>query len=297
MESQGEGDNVRKKLSYKNLYLCKKNECENLKKKIKYLLFKINILTNNQNKGEKDEVLLLLDLSNYNEMKQYDELIKIFGEEASSGMSILNLDTNEEIQDINQMSKAPPSYKADCKIRMKQSKNEYCVSIKSKKGANPAILNHTPRSAKVFKENGKLYKYLPALDEILKEYIDKRKKQEIGEDIPITSLECLKNNISLKNDFIDVLEYFTFNGTGKGDSKCKANSIMEYRDDKTTFIKCVNEEQKKEYIESIYENIILSLRDKGMPKILSDYCKPWVFHDIKPDGSIKCKGSLHIRIK
>jgi hypothetical protein len=34
-----------------------------------------------------------------------------------------------------------------------------------------------------------------------------------------------------------------------------------------------------------------------MPKVLNEYCKPWVFNDIKPDGSIKHKGSLHIRIK
>ena len=28
-----------------------------------------------------------------------------------------------------------------------------------------------------------------------------------------------------------------------------------------------------------------------------EYCKPWIFEDIKSDGSIKLKGSLHIRVK
>jgi hypothetical protein len=34
-----------------------------------------------------------------------------------------------------------------------------------------------------------------------------------------------------------------------------------------------------------------------MPKVITDYCKPWVFNDCKSDGVIKYKGCLHIRIK
>ena len=37
--------------------------------------------------------------------------------------------------------------------------------------------------------------------------------------------------------------------------------------------------------------------EKGMPKLIQEICKTWVFDDIKPDGSIKYKGSLHIRHK
>ena len=47
---------------YKKLYHEEKERNEILEKKNKYFLAKINILTNNQNIGEKDEVLLLLDL-------------------------------------------------------------------------------------------------------------------------------------------------------------------------------------------------------------------------------------------
>ncbi len=282
---------------FRTLYLQEEEKNDMLKKIIEYLSVKNRILNTHKNIGERDELLLKLEIYHLNETKQFDKLHNIFGEEASSGISILNLVTNEEIQDINQISKASSGYKADCKIKMKSSKNEYYVSIKSKNGANPAILNHTPRSANVFK-NGELDNCLPDLDNILAEYIYKRENKEIGEDIPITSLDCLKTNILLKNTFIDVLKYFTFNGTGKGKSRYPANAIMTCEADKITFIKCVNEEEKKEYIESIYENIILSLRDKGMPKKVNlKVCEPWVFCDIKPDGSIKRKGSLHIRIK
>jgi len=72
---------------------------------------------------------------------------------------------------------------------------------------------------------------------------------------------------------------------------------MTYQSDKITFIKCNNIQNKKTYIESIYNKIIISLRDKGMPRLMHEYCNPWTFDDIKTDGSIKHKGSLHIRIK
>lgn len=152
---------------------------------------KINIHTNNQNIGEKDEVLLLLDLYHLNEMNEFDKLIEIFGEEASEGISILNLDTDDEIVDLNKLSKAPCGYKADCKIRMKKTNNVYSISIKSKNGANPSILNHTPRSAKIFQEGGILNDHVCVLDKIIQEYIYKRINKIIGEDTSISKLMCL----------------------------------------------------------------------------------------------------------
>ena len=111
--------------NYKKLYHKEQERNEILEKKNKYLLAKINILTNNQNRGEKDEVLLLLNLYHLNEMNEFGKLIEIFGEEASEGISILNIDTDDEIVDINKLSKTPCSYKTDCKIRMEKTKNVY----------------------------------------------------------------------------------------------------------------------------------------------------------------------------
>lgn len=296
VEQQPKPIKIIKEKKYKKLYCKEKKRNDILEKENKYLLAKINILTNNQNKGEKDEVLLLLKLYHLNETNQFDKLTEIFGEEASKGISILNIDTNDEIVDINKLSKTSCGHKADCKIRMKKTKKYIYPSIKSKNGALPAILNHTPRSAKIFQEGGILYDYISCLDKILKEYIDKRKDKIIGEDTPITNLVCLKDD-SLKEIFIKVLIYFVFDGSGKGYSRCRANAMINYQNDKITFIKCDNIEEKKEYIKSIYNTIVISLRDKGMPKLMQEYCKPWVFDDIKSESSIKHKGSLHIRIK
>lgn len=285
------------KKNYKKLYHKEKERNEILEKKNKYLLAKINIHTNNQNIGEKDEVLLLLDLYHLNEMNEFDKLIEIFGEEASEGISILNIDTDDEIVDLNKLSKAPCGYKADCKIRMKKTNNVYSISIKSKNGANPSILNHTPRSAKIFQEGGILNDHVCCLDKIIQEYIYKRVNKIIGEDTPISKLMCLKDDYLLKENFLEILSYFVFDGSGKGYSRCKSDAIMTYQRDKIIFKKYDNIQNKKVYIESIYDKIVISLRDKGMPKVMNEYCKPWVFNDIKPDGSIKYKGSLHIRIK
>ena len=282
---------------YKKLYHKEKERNEIVEKKNKYLLAKIKILTNNQNRGEKDEVLLLLDLYHLNEMNEFDKLIEIFGEEASEGISILNIDTDDEIVDLNKLSKAPCGYKADCKIRMKKTNNIYSISIKSKNGANPSILNHTPRSAKIFQEGGILNDHVCVLDKIIQEYIYKRINKIIGEDTSISKLMCLKDDYSLKEKFIEILSYFVFDGSGKGYSRCKSDAIITYQNDKIIFEKYDNIQNKKVYIESIYDKIVISLRDKGMPKVMNEYCKPWVFNDIKPDGSIKHKGSLHIRIE
>ena len=110
-------------------------------------------------------------------------------------------------------------------------------------------------------------------------------------------MSCLKDDYSLKEKFKEILSYFVFDGSGKGYSKCKSNAIMTYQSDEIIFRKYDNIQNKKAYIESIYDKIVISLRDKGMPKLIHECCKPWVFDDIKPDGSIKHKGSLHIRIK
>jgi hypothetical protein len=266
-----------------------------LEKTNKYLFARINVLENNQNTGEKGEVLSLLELFHLNQMHEFNKLTDIFGEEASEGISILNMDTDDEIVDITQLSKAPSDYKADCKIRMKKTNNVYSTSIKCKNGANPSILNHTPRSAKIFQEGGLFHDHVSYLDTILEEYIYKRNSKIICEDTPISKLMCLKDP-SLKEKFFKILAHFVFDGTGKGYSKCKSDAIMTYRSNEISFEKYDTIQKKIKYIESIYDQIVISLRDKGMPKVLNAYCKPWVFYEIKPDGSIKHKGSLHVRM-
>ena len=250
-----------------------------------------------KNIGEKDEVLVQIDLYYLNQQKQYDRLVEIFGDGASQGIMFLDINTGEEILDMNQFSKAPTNLKADCIIQMKKTGMIYHPSIKSKNAAPPAILNHTPRSANVFQENGALYKYLNSLDTLVAEYIDKRTRSLIKEDKSVRDLEWLTDP-SIKSDFMNVLLYFMFEGTGERESSLKADSILYYKynnnDSIIVFIPCISHEEKMNYLETIFDKMIISLRDKdGMPDNQQklEYCQNWIYLDGE-----KKKGKLHVRV-
>jgi predicted nucleic acid-binding Zn ribbon protein len=284
------------KPDYKKLYDQKCIELEYQKKISQYTLAKIGILENNKyNIGERDELLLVLYLYHLNNIGEFGKLVTIFGDDASNGIEIINVNTQKTIEDISMINKAQGLYKADIIIKMIKTGLVYNISIKSKNGANPTLINHTPRSSKVFIIDGILNSKVKSLDMLINEYILKRNDGIIGEDIGLTLLDSITNS-EIRQDVLDVLVYFMFDGTGKGDSKIKANAILIYDNGNIRFIKCDTNTEKKEYLETILENCVISLRDKGMPKIINDYCKPWIYEQHGKDGTIKYKGSLHIRI-
>lgn len=276
-------------MEYKELF-------EKEKLKSDYYFSVVKVLESSYNIGEKDELLISLKLLYLSLSRQYNELITIFGDDASEGISIINMENNNAIYSFSDIKKASGLYKADIRIKLNKTNTIYNASIKSKNGANPAILNHTPRTGKVFCEGGLLNCKLNKIDNVISEYIEKRKSKKYGEDILLINLECLENT-EIKNAFYDILCYFIFEGTGKGDSKVKANSIIYYQNNNILFKRYTSDEEKIKYIDSIINNCVISLRDKGMPKKISDFCKPWIFEDIKENGEIKYKGSLHIRFK
>ena len=213
------------------------------------------------------------------------------GEESSEGIQIINLNTNENYNNINEIEKAKSNYKADIGIRMIKTKKIYYPSIKSNSCSNPAILNHTHRNAYVF-QKGDLSNELINLDKLIKEYIDKRTKSEINEDCNINKLECLLND-NIKTSLIKTLQYFIFNGTGRGLSKKSADSILIYNNDDDIKFEIYDTNIKKyKYSENLLNNCIISLREKGMPKNILDVHKRWIYKEQQ-----KNKGSIHIRIK
>lgn len=266
------------------------------RRKNEYLTSVINVYKNNHNVGEKDEVLLLLKLMYLNKNKKFEKLTNIFGDEASEGIEIIDQETKNEVVKYDDIKKCKGTSKADACIKMKKTSSVYNASIKSKNGANPAILNHTPRSAKVFNNSGKLASEIPKIDILLDEYKQKRKDGIIGEDVNITTLEQMKTPEVCESVKL-MLSYFAFEGTGKGDSNHQANSILYIDNNNIEFVRCMTQSEKNAYVDSIMNRCIISLRDKGMPKSVSDNCMPWVFNEHKPNGVIKQKGSLHIRIK
>ena len=172
------------------------------------------------------------------------------------------------------------------------------MSIKCKHCANPAILNHTPRSANAFQNPDLLNNHLLILDSFIKNINHLREKNIFGEDIPIKKIDNIDKET--KKILIEVLKYFVFEGSGSKLSQNPSNSILEIIDpydyEKYIFIQCIDDIQKEKYIDSIYNKIIISMRDKGMQKNISELSKPWVFEHNK-NGLIKYKDRLHIRIK
>ena len=278
-----------------NIQHCKCHETFKLLEKEKdkndYLSLKLDIHESKKNIGEKDELLSILELYNWNKIGNYAKLVHIFGSDASDGISIIDPNTNSLLV-ITNMKKSKSGSKSDIQIQMNKTQTISNVSIKSNNGSKPSILNHTPRTANVFNNTGILHKYLPSLDILIEEYINKRIDNIISEDAPLCVFECMKEK-NIYQDVIDVLLYFIFDGTGKGLSKNQANSILLI-DKNISFIECYTLVQKKLYVESLLEKCVISLRQKGMPPQNKYAENPWCFQD-KITGHVK--GCLHIRMK
>ena len=241
------------------------------------------ILIPKQNIGESDEIRIKKYL--FTNQSNIAFLLLIFGIIASGGIKLT-------YSSIEQIKKSGTRSKADLEILFNEIGQTFYVSIKSRKGAYPAILNHTPRSAKVF-QTGVLKEILLFIDMLITEYIEKRKKGISNEDVLLTELECF-NNTDVKNSVIKMLVYFIFKGTGSKLSPKECNSIIiGNKDDSLTFFQCITEEEKVSYINTIIGKCVISLRNKGMPKQTNEHCKPWVYTN---EAGKDC-GSIHIRVK
>lgn len=252
------------------------------------------------NKGEKGEIEVVKKIFTLSKNNDIDTLTSIFGDDAEKGIILCDVETNIQISDIHTIKKSKHNCKTDFVIKFIKTDTFMNCSIKCKHGAMPTILNHTPRSANVFQTGGYLFSELENLDKFIKSINKKRESKLTGEDIDI---EKTKINNKLKKTIINVVSYFLFSGTGSCHSKYPVNSILDVYDPKDItkwkFYNCDTDEKKKEYTQNIYNKLVISLRDKGMPKSTDkiELCKPWIFQQKKEDGTIKCKGSLHIRIK
>jgi hypothetical protein len=242
-----------------------------------------------RNIGEKDEIKYKKEL--FEKQMDLKYCIALFGNDAQEGIKIINTDTGNPYKNITDIKKSKSSSKADIIIILIKTQQQLNISIKSKTGAKPSIVNHTPRSANVF-QNDYLKYDLCYLDMLAKEYVDKRKEGIIGEDVEIGKLSSY-NDEKIKNSLIKLLIYFTFKGTGSKITDHECNSILIMNRDKSlTFILCNTEKEKESYIQSIIHKSIISFRNKGMPKNTSEKCIPWVYINNKGKNC----GSIHIRL-
>lgn len=181
-------------------------------------------------------------------------------------------------------SKAKPSFKADVKI------NGVTYSLKYTHGANPAIVNHTSR-----KGFGSVCKRLDIpikqLDKLVDDYWDLRINHIISEDV---SNSNPNSPFALHKNYLKpIIEYFTFTGTGRGNSDFPADKVLSFDDP-------FNPSTYKIYdtadaVDGMWDKLVFSLRSKTIPQDLYLFGKykeliPWI-----RTFNGKQKGALHIR--
>jgi hypothetical protein len=239
------------------------------------------------NKGEQSEVIAKQLL--FNNKNNAEFLSKLWG--GAEGIEIIDPATNAPYIEATQIKKAKSGEKADLLIRLNSTIKLRYISIKSKTGALPSILNHTPRSARVFQTD--LQPYLADLDRLAAEYISKRTAGLIGEDIPFGALDSSKEP-TLRDSFSQVLSYFVFTGTGSRRSPNECDSLLFIqKDNSLQFLDCDTVEKKNMYIRANLDTCVISFRHKGMPRQINESCLPWIY---KNAANGKSCGSLHVRL-
>ena len=190
------------------------------------------------------------------------------------------------IEKILGIGKSKTGTKADVSI------NNVAYSVKEISSAPPAIVNHTPRNGF---ENvcERINVKIDTLDEIIDKYWEKRLAGEITEDIL---------NSNEKSPFLEhkeylkpIINYFLFIGTGSRDSNFPAEKILNVKyKELPNGLEII---EKEDYFESVWENLVFSLRSKGMPNRYEhnnheyESVRRWTRFT---DG--RYKGALHIRI-
>ncbi|MAZ93210.1 MAG: hypothetical protein CMF58_02225 [Lentimicrobiaceae bacterium] len=218
------------------------------------------------NKGELDEILCILKL-----IKMRENKTLFFSKEINSiksnGIELIDLPKNiniDRLKDENEiiqvakscnLKKSPAGSKADVHI------NELGYSIKSNRSAPPAIVNHTSRPGfvNVCKRIGV---NIGPLDNIIKDYWQKRNEGEFGEDI---------KNSDKKSPFVNHLEYmrpiinyFLFDGTGQKNSYYPSEGIIVFENPLNS--NEWNLYNKTNALDFFWHKLVFSLRSKkGMP--------------------------------
>ena len=285
----------------KNKYNNRKGLIEEIDKRIK---------PKSKNKGEKGETKIieyLFDIRN-----DLEKIFQIFG--IKSKIKLIDPSNNEIITDKKTINKSKRYFKADIitdKKTINKSKRYFkadiiidfidlqirkCVSIKCFDGEAPTLLNHTHR-AKDYFQNKLSSEKLEKLDSVIS------KRNTIGkQDVKFEEIKDKFNEEEI-DVLVEVISYFTFDGTGCYESKCPADSILIVNDSNniistSKFINCKEEQDKVEYIKSILPILSLNMRGgkHGLPGKTNyeeemKLCEPWLFHDTK----YKLCGALAIR--
>lgn len=187
------------------------------------------------------------------------------------------------------VTKSPANSKSDVYI------NSHGYSLKSFSSANPAIVNHTTRPGfETACTNSGMD--INELDNLIDNYWTLRESGIITEDIPNSHLNSPFKDA--KDLLKPILEYFLFDGTGRGPSTEPAHFILSHTNplDSETW-SVINHDDA---VDLFWDRLVLSIRPKGMPRnYTADYNgvnAPSINRWTRLSGG-KYRGALHVRVK
>ncbi|MBP5422053.1 MAG: hypothetical protein J6Y78_06415 [Paludibacteraceae bacterium] len=252
------------------------------------------------NQGEKDEYLLKLFLV---ECRKNNRVIPI-GDQMQIVKNVENskreeIDYPDKIMNWKSISSGLLVYMCH-KIKAGKSGafdkadvfiNGVGVSVKSQRGAAPSIINQTTRD-KILRVMNVLNFPIEPIDHIVNRYWFLRLnggKEDVcglGQNNPFTTCEDGASNLSVMKP---LLNYFTFKGTGTRDSTAPATYVLSVDDpeDISTWIYY----SEDNFVDSVWEKLVFSIRAKGLPSHITDDMLPW----IREIDGIK-KGTLNVRV-
>lgn len=171
--------------------------------------------------------------------------------------------------------------------------NHIGISIKSRRGAAPTIINQTGRN-RILRVMNALHEPIAPLDRIIDRYWAFRLNggtEDVNNADHRSNAFCVDEN---GNSNLPVLKplinYFTFKGTGTRDSSAPAKYVLSVGNPNDTSTWIYYDESN--FVDKLWESFIFSIRSHGMPKNISEEMMPWVH---EADG--KMKGLLNVRVK
>lgn len=255
----------------------------------------------NINQGERDEYLVKLFLVDCREKKlpvpignKCEVVYSVGDKDNEYGVPGIKLNWSEQsskmivyiCKKIN-AGKASAFDKADVFV------NHIGISVKSRRGAAPTIINQTGRD-KILRVMKSLNKPIAPLDRIVDRYwairLNGGKEDVCNADDPNNSFCRDENGNSNLQVLKPLLSYFAFKGTGTRDSNAPAKYVLSVGlpDDVSTWIFY----DESDFVDRLWQSFVFSIRSHGMPKIISEEMMPWV-----NEAEGKKKGLLNVRVK
>ena len=171
------------------------------------------------------------------------------------------------------------------------------ISVKSQRGGNPSLINHTTRD-KIVRVMHSIQQPMLPLDQMVDNYWNLRLAGTINEDVCSTEAICPFSNLNGKSGLEIIkplLNYFAFDGTGSRDSQSPATLILSL--ESPTDIKTWQFFSKDNFIESVWDRLVFSIRGKSTPQFLDEgredhkLMLPWI-----REIDFQNKGALSVRV-